>query len=96
MPWWVISSPDAMDSVDPDFAAELGYEASELEGRPPTALVHPDDLLRTEVMLSGLSTNVDGFRTRWICRSGAIVELCWSAARWSQGRPQTMLTCEPA
>jgi len=69
------------EQVNPAFSAALGWQESELLGRPFLELVHPQDRQRTltelEQLAQGQTTLV--FDNRYLCQDGRYTQLRWTA-----------------
>ncbi|HEX3545225.1 MAG TPA: PAS domain S-box protein [Mycobacterium sp.] len=81
-----ITSPDRVIRVNPAFTRILGYSRDELESRPYTGLIVPEDQARVRAALEQLADSTEPVRleNRVICRDGSRRWIEWSIV-WHRG-----------
>ena len=85
-PLWCRATRDAIVDVSPDLARLIGRPAHALRGVPWRALVHPDDVARSEAERARrIGQGVEGFVQRMRRADGSYVALAWDVAPMVDG-----------
>jgi len=85
-PLWCHAIPDALIDVSEDLAALVGYTPDDLGGLPWRALIHPDDIARSECeQRHRAGQGVEGFVQRWRHRDGRYIALRWDVTPMADG-----------
>jgi PAS domain S-box-containing protein len=68
-------------NLNPSWEKVLGYSMAELQSRPRTQFIHPDDLQRTAVEFAHVleAESTTAFENRYRCKNGRYKWLLWNA-----------------